>query len=152
MHGWERGGVTRPPKAGDVKRYFGGLFGEKGSHNEDAYLLKEEEDKIQDLPREELVDVTVAELRYAVKNVDNCKSPGLGQVQNFWVESLKSIHPTLTRCCNEAIQDPTTVPDWLTIGLMTLVYKNGDSDNAKNYQPANDVRTYVHMDTQAPQQ
>ena len=91
MSGGERGGVTAPPSAEDLKRYWGGIFGKRIQHNEDADWLKEEEATPENVPQDEWVDITIGELHDAVKNVVNWKAPGLDQVQNFWIKSFMTL-------------------------------------------------------------
>ena len=45
------------------------------------------------------------------------------------------LHTDLTRNYNLLVQNPVSVPDWLSQGTTTLIPKNDKTDQAKNYQP-----------------
>jgi len=76
------------------------------------------------------------------KKLANWKSPGINQVQNFWVSYLTALHPTLIKNANEIINKPETAPQWLTTGTTTLIHKSGPTNNAKSYRPITCLPTY----------
>ena len=36
---------------------------------------------------------------------------------------------------NEMIENPTIIPEWMTKGKTTLIFKTGEENKAKNYRP-----------------
>ena len=69
------------------------------------------------------------------KGWGNWKSPGPDQVYGFWVKRIICLHSDLTRNNNLLVQDPDSVPAWLSQGITTLNPKNDKNDHAKNYRP-----------------
>ena len=63
------------------------------------------------------------------------KTPGIDQVTNFWMYQLKCSHPYLASSLNNAIEDPSSTPSWMTNGLTFLIPKSEDTDLPKNYRP-----------------
>ena len=52
------------------------------------------------------------------------------QVYGFWVKRIICLHSDLTRNYN-LVQDPDSVPDWLSKGITTLYPKNDKTDQAE---------------------
>ena len=75
------------------------------------------------------------EVTLCLKRMGNWKSPGTDQVYGFWVKRIICLHSDLTRNYNLLVQDPDSVPDWLSQGITTLIPKNDKTDQAKNYRP-----------------
>ena len=75
------------------------------------------------------------ELTQQVKRTKNWKSPGIDGVQNYWLKHLPSLWPSLTKIMNEMMEDPNTIPEWMTKGKTTLIFKTGEQNQAKNYRP-----------------
>ena len=65
----------------------------------------------------------------------NWKSPGPDKVYCYWVKRITCLHTDLTRNYNLLVQNPDSVPDWLSQGITTLIPKNDKTDQAKNYRP-----------------
>ena len=65
----------------------------------------------------------------------NWKSPGPDKVYGFWVKRITCLHTDLTHNYNLLVQNPDSVPDWLSQGITTLIPKNDKTDQAKNYRP-----------------
>ena len=60
----------------------------------------------------------------------------LGQIRfTDFGSSVSCLHSDLTRNYNLLVQDPDSVPDWLSQGITTLIPKNDETDQAKNYRP-----------------
>ena len=59
----------------------------------------------------------------------------IGTRSGFWVKRIICLHSDLTRNYNLLVQDPDSVPEWLSQGITTLIPKNDKTDQAKNYRP-----------------
>ena len=93
-------------------------------------------------PKATWTDTTVTVLTSITKKLSNWKAPGLDQVQNFWIKHLASLHPIPNERFNQAIKNPETAPTWLTGGRTTLIYKKGETDEAKTIDPSH---AYPHI-------
>ena len=65
----------------------------------------------------------------------NWKSPGPEMVYGFSVKRITCLHTGLSRNYNLLVQNPDSVPEWLSQGTTTLIPKNDKTDQAKNYWP-----------------
>ena len=64
----------------------------------------------------------------------NWKTPGCDLVQNFWIKHLTSLHGRLTETLNHVMNKPEEAPEWFTKRKTTLLFKNGNQKDAKNYR------------------
>ena len=139
--------ISKPPDEKDVRKFWGGLFGNKATHNENATWLEDERKDMENKPKAVWADTTIEELSTITKKLANWKAPGLDQVQNFWIKHLTSLHPILNDRFNKVIKNPEAAPKWLTGGRTTLIYKKGETDEAKNYRPITCLPTYYKLMT-----
>ena len=143
----DSGGVTTPPTAESVKEYWGGLFGDKVNHNRDAPWIRDERREMVGKSKAVWVDVDVNTLQSTTARLANWKSPGVDQVQNFWLKKLTALHPLMAKLCNTVAREPSTAPSWLTCGRTTLIYKKGPTDVATNYRPITCLPTIYKLMT-----
>ena len=104
----DSGGVSNPPPDDAVQKYWGGLFGDRAKHNDDADWIKEEEEEMEAKLKAVWVDVTVDQIRLTTAKLSNWKSPGLDQVQNFWLKYLTALHPVLSCVCIIVVRPPVS--------------------------------------------
>ena len=76
-----------------------------------------------------------SEVTSCLKRMSNCKSPRPEQVYGFWVKRITCLNNDLTQNYNLQVQNPDSVPSWLSQGITTLIPKNDKTDQAKNYKP-----------------
>ena len=65
------------------------------------------------------------------QEMGNWKSLGPDKVYGFWVKRITCLHTDLTRNYNRLVQNPDSVPDWLSQRITTLIPKNDKTDQAK---------------------
>ena len=53
---------------------------------------------------------------------------GADKVYGFWVKHITCLHTDLTRNYNLLVQNPDSVPDWLSRETTTLIPKNDKTD------------------------
>ena len=92
-------------------------------------------------------DFTIEELETQVKKTKNWKSPGFDCVHNYWLKSLKTLWPILTKVINKMMKNPETIPEWITKGKTTLIFKKGNENEAKNYRPITCLPTMYKLNT-----
>ena len=143
-HG-ENPGVKSPPTEEEVRKYWGDLLGTTKEHTIDATWIGEEESEMMDIKQDKWEDITEEQMRSTTAKLSNWKSPGLDQVQNFWIKYFSALHRALTRSCNTVIRDLSQAPEWLTSGKTTLIHKKGLTDDAKNYRPITCLLTYYKL-------
>ena len=100
-----------------------------------SWLHSEERNCIQ-LPRMSNYEVTEDILMAIIKKLHNWKSPGAGQIQNFWFKQFNTFHSKLLYLLNEALTDPSKFPTSLIVGRTYLLPKgNGFGGNPANARP-----------------
>ena len=71
------------------------------------------------------------------------KSPGMGQIPNFWLDTPSSTHTQLAIYFNNVIKDPTLEPKWFCQGITYLLPKS--QENPKNYRPITCLSTLYKL-------
>lgn len=115
--------------------FWRAIWSGAGSYNKQAAWI---EDVVRDAAG--VVDmqgasITKQDVQKAVKNTHNWKAPGPDRIQNFWIKKLHACHEPLARAYSRAIENPDTVPEYLTEGITYLLHKKDDPVNPKNYRP-----------------
>lgn len=87
------------------------------------------------LNQQQWVTITDIDFQQALSKLQNWKAPGIDKIQNFWLKNLTALHPRLTQCFNEIIEDAHKTPQWLTEGITILLPKSNDTSDPKNYRP-----------------
>jgi hypothetical protein len=80
------------------------------------------------------VPVRTMETTSFLLKVHNWKSPESDQIQNYWLKALSAAHRHITKNFNAIMEEPKTIPDWLTIGITYWLPKSKDSKAVRNYQ------------------
>ena len=139
--------IADPPTKEDISEFWGGLWSSKGGHNLNAQWLKDEKKEMENKPKAVWTNFNLETLTLTTKKISNWKAPGLDQVQNFWIKHLVALHPALVKVSNLILTQPESAPPWLTNGKTTLLHKDGDTSDAKNYRPITCLPTYYKLIT-----
>ena len=70
-----------------------------------------------------------------IKSMPNNKAPGIDLVTHFWYKKLSSMWKELLRIFKSYCSQTMTIPAWLPLSRTTLIPKNADTQNPKNYRP-----------------
>ena len=65
----------------------------------------------------------------------NNTSLGRDLIVGHWIKQLTSMHHYLMKSYENLLQQRTELPRWLTLMRTTMLPKNKDTDNPKNFQP-----------------
>ena len=110
LRGGNTEAVQEPPLKADVEEYWGGLFGKVGTHNKNAAWLKTERFRMRDGQKAVWTDISILDLRVALRKLSNWKAPGRDQVQNFWLKNFTALHPLLVDTLNFLSKEPERAP------------------------------------------
>ena len=69
-----------------MKNYWGVFFVQKGQYNKEAEWLKQEKREMEEKEEGVWQDLTLPDLKVALRTMQNWKAPGLDQVQKFWLK------------------------------------------------------------------
>ena len=64
-----------------------------------------------------------------VKKIPNWKSPGLDEVQGYWLKKLAALHECVAKQMDNIISNREDIPKWMTLGNTALCQK----DPSKGY-------------------
>ena len=151
--------VTEPPILTEIEGFWSRIWENEKVHNEVAEWIRDQEELYKDQQCQETNDITIDEVRTAIKNANNWTSPGLDKIPNFWLKNIDKLHTDLAREYNTILKEPDKCPEWLTQGLTFLIPKSNDTNEAKNYRPITCLptmyktltsiitdRTYLHLE------
>jgi hypothetical protein len=62
----------------------------------------------------------------------NWKSPGNDQIQNYWLKAFPAAHSHVTKNFGTIMEEPETVPDWLSTEITYLLPKSGGSKEVRD--------------------
>jgi len=81
------------------------------------------------------MSIKITEITSYLSKLQNWKSTGSDQTQNYWLKIFPAIHRHITKNFNAIIDEPEKAPDWMTTGITYLIPKSGDSKEVRNYHP-----------------
>ena len=76
-----------------------------------------------------------------IKRKKNWSSPGIDGIPNFWWKKLKGTWKPLVKSFKKWIDQPESIPDWVTYGRTVLLPKSEVLDDEKNYRPITCLNT-----------
>ena len=81
-----------------------------------------------------LYQITTTVLDAVVSKIQNNKAPGIDRITGFWYKSLHSYRHELALLFNKAFSGLIHIPEWLARALTSLLPKNDETENPKNYR------------------
>jgi len=127
--------VIHPPSQENVTKFWRGILEDEVAHNDKANWITLERKKYEQINPDVWKQFTTDEITKVIKQTHNWKAPGQDKLQNFWLKQLSSLHEDLTRTFNEIINEPRSIPMWLTSGTTFLISKGKNTEDPKNYRP-----------------
>lgn len=80
----------------------------------------------------------------AIKKTQNWKSPGIDHIHNFWLKRFNKVHVKLAELLDQAITNPSTIPDFMTEGVTYLLPKSSPpSKDPSKYRPITFLLTSI---------
>ena len=83
----------------------------------------------------------------AVRKRKNCSALGLDGIQNFWWKELRGLWKAVVMCCKRWVEQPDTIPEWVTEGRAILLPKSEDLCSKRNYRPVTCLNTCYKLFT-----
>ena len=108
---------------------------EKNSKYERNNNWLDEYEKSINIEKPVFNDITVQNVKDAMDNFDNWKSPGIDNIQNYWWLTFDILHEQITMIFNTLANDPLQIPEWFLTGRTTMVPKKEPTSNPGNYRP-----------------
>ena len=105
------------------------------TNNSQATWIEKISKEYEALKKQEWSEITIVDLKHALKKWSKWKPSGKNKVPNFLVNASHEIHTRLTNLYNLVITNQKQVPQWLVNGITYLLPKSDDTYNPKNYRP-----------------
>lgn len=102
-------------------------------YDEGAYWIEEAQSRI---PGEIMDDngVQRSDVSDVLRHCGNWASPGPDKLHNYWWKYFTSVHEKLA-LLQEALNNPSTVPEFFTMGITYLIPKSENSEGPGDYRP-----------------
>lgn len=127
-------GVTNLPDKEDMKTYWSGIWSPQSCHTEAAWIDTEEEACSHSNEMAQ-TNVSLSDISKATRKLKNWSAPGVDSIHNFWWKSLTKCHERLASLFDEAIHEPTKIPNYFTCGITYMLPKKGDLSLPQNFRP-----------------
>ena len=129
--------AAQSPTMDEAESFWSRIWEEQKMFHENSAWLVAECEAMSNIPQQpdDQTEITLDELKSAIKRMANWKSPGIDKIQAFWIKKLTSIHPHMARAVNCLVSGNAVYPKWLTRGMTYLLPKGGDRSLVKNYRP-----------------
>ncbi|XP_075975709.1 uncharacterized protein LOC142976307 [Anticarsia gemmatalis] len=83
-----------------------------------------------------------------LRHVHNWKSPGSDNIHSYWYKKFTTVQPYLHNFINTFIQNPNTMPSYLTLGKTFMIPKDlDDLSNPAKYRPITCLQTLYKIIT-----
>ena len=132
------GNKDETPIITDAERsraFWSSIWSEGKVYNGQADWLKDIEENLGKIRKQEALTVTEAMVQKQIKKISNWKAPRPDGVHGYWFKSIMAVRPVLAALLNEALQNGN-VPEWLTSGKTVLIVKDKDKGNkVTNFSP-----------------
>jgi len=123
-----------PPKSG-VQDFWKEIWEKDCGYNKKAQWVKRYRKERSKVPQMQNIEIKEEDIKETIKTVGNWKAPGTDEIQNFWLKQFPSAHKFLALAFNKILHSNQPIPEWMTRGRTTLIPKNSDTGNPKNYRP-----------------
>jgi hypothetical protein len=123
------------PNVNEIKELWSNIWSNEVEFNKQAEWIPNLENEIPDSNNPHHIQISLEILVKNINSSHNWKSPGGGQIHNFWLKKFTCIHKRLLDHFNGFIREPNTFPEFLAHGITYLKPKDSDTKNPSKYRP-----------------
>ncbi|KAL1461991.1 hypothetical protein WDU94_013846 [Cyamophila willieti] len=131
----ERVEIHDNPPMDEIENYWKSIWSIEKDYNKEASWLEEEIEESTNITRMEEMNITTEDVQNAIKRSHSWKAPGIDKIHNYWSKYITATHTKLAELLNQAIDDPTKIPEFFTQGLTYLKPKTNETNNPTKYRP-----------------
>ena len=126
--------LTNLPAKHEVGKFWKGIWATEANFNKNAKWLKELEKTYckHVTPKTYKIDREIVDK--VINNMHLNKSPGKDLIVTFWFKKLHFYRDRITELYQNTYEGNGILPLWLTEAKTTLIAKNEQTENAKNYR------------------
>lgn len=131
----QEGENSQIPSEEDIREYWGNMWGSPVNHKASTWLYSEKA-SLSKLKTMQDWKVTEEDVKRTLKKLLNWRAPGPDKIQNYWLKAFPATHEHLAKCLTTIIEEPQTMPIFMTTGITYLIHKTqAPTPNASNYRP-----------------
>ncbi|CAH2106131.1 unnamed protein product [Euphydryas editha] len=143
-----RNNTEDAPDSENLRGFWAGIWEQPVQHNSDATWIKTEIDKNSTTSPMNFDHIPVDTFHKVLSNLHNWKDPGSDNIHSYWYKKFTNIHGFLHNHLNTFIQNPTTVPPYITLGTTYMIRKDRyDPTNPAKYRPITCLQTLYKIFT-----
>ncbi|XP_044760178.1 uncharacterized protein LOC123317638 [Coccinella septempunctata] len=110
------------------------IWGHAGDHDDEAFWIREAETESHKYTMEQVI-ITKEDIKTVLKKTNNWSAPGTDGIHNYWWKYFNSTHDSLAKLFQEALKNPSIIPDSCTLGITYMLPKGTDNEDPRNYRP-----------------
>ena len=110
------------------------MWSDSKTHNFQAPWIEKLIKEYGAAKEQEWSEITLKDLKHALKKSRKWKSPGKDKIPNFYLSAFQEAHTRLIQLYYLAITDPKQIPQWLVNGITYLLPKSDETNNPENYR------------------
>ena len=127
--------VKEGPSKEDIDIFWRNIWEKKTEYKSDADWLQILEKHYCKDVTQKRYDTTTEVFKGIVSRMQNNKAPGADLITMYWLKKPESTHHWLIQLLKQVKQGEIQIPMWLSVIRTTLLAKNNDTKNPKNYRP-----------------
>ena len=127
--------IKDTPPEEEVKRFWNNIWGQEGLFNRDSKWLEELQQNYCKDVKANISNIKYEHFEKVNENLKNATSPGLDLTVGYWVKQCKSTSRATFDIFRKVSDNEDTIPEWLVKTRTTLLAKNQDTKNPKNFRP-----------------
>ncbi|XP_055364306.1 uncharacterized protein LOC129604011 [Betta splendens] len=93
---WQGNNNRADPPRLETEQYWKGIWEREASHNSDAQWLVDLREDHSNLPEQNAVTITVADIQQRVSGMKNWTAPGPDMIHTYWLKKLTAIYRPIT--------------------------------------------------------
>ncbi|KAJ0173906.1 hypothetical protein K1T71_010052 [Dendrolimus kikuchii] len=129
-----------------LKNFWAGIWEKPIQHNIEAEQIST--DTFNNLKTMTYEFISTDILQKVIRYLHNWKSPGSDNIHSFWYKKFTTTHSNLHKYINSFIQDPTSIPSYLTMGTTYMIPKDPkDLSDPSKYRPITCLQTLYKIMT-----
>ena len=127
--------IKDTPPEEEVKGFWNNIWGQEGLFNRDSKWLEELQENYCKDVKANISNIKYEHFEKVNENLKNATSPGLDLTVGYWVKQCKSTRRATFDIFRKVSDNKDTIPEWLVKTRTTLLAKNQDTKNPKNFRP-----------------
>ena len=117
-----------------MRSFWEKIWSDSKTHSSQATWIEKLSKEYEALKEQEWSEITLEDLKHALKKSSKWKWPRKDKIPNFWLNVFHETHTRLTQLYNLIITNPKQIPQWLVNGITYLLPKSDETNNPKNYR------------------